>query len=307
MKRIRIVDDHYRFLCEVDDGKMLEVWKPGKEANSIVEPCHYLDEYHFQYGVRTFHVCQFGEWLKREGYQAKPLGYYLDYKRYPMERFFGHEYHCLDKKRDEAFYYNPKEEYPFVVCLLDEAGRRKGIPDIGVSLMETVGYDVQSARWELDFDMEKIKNVIYFDLPQTVMDTDEEVIKAKRNYFEKRRADLQEAYMHKGMMGTAQEAQLMKEIYQMEESHRELKIEEQTKCEYTGMIRDTHKVFTRKDFQHCDFSGLDLAGYTFIYCEFNECALKPEDVKDAIILGCNMPKVFFQNAADRGKTGKELR
>lgn len=306
MTRIRIVDDHYRFLCEVNDGKMLKVWKPGREADSIVKPCRYLDEYHFQFGNRTFHICQFGEWLKREGYQAETVGYFMDYRKHPQERFFGRDYYCLDKCAKAAFYYNPKEEYPFLLCPLNETGGgRNGIPQIGVSLMETIGYDVSGGKWELDFDIEKIKNIVYFNLPQTVMDTDKAELALQIDCWEKITTAFYKEYALEETT-TYEEIQFMDKVCELETLKPPLLIEEELKSNHLGLTRDTHKVFAKKDFRHCDFSGIDLRGYTFIRCEFEGCTLQPENMKHAELVDCNLPGDFFRESG-REKNGEKSR
>lgn len=307
MKKIKIVDSHYRFLCEVDDGKMLKVWKPGKESESMIRPCRYLDEYHFQYGGRTFHICQFGEWLENGGYQAKPLGYFLDYKKYPMERFFGSDYYRLDRYRQASFFYSPKAEYPFMVYPSDESGGdRRGIPYIGDSLIETVGYDADGANWGLDFNMEKIKNIVYLSLPQMVLDAEKVELAAQKDLWKTITACFAASYQEGYITSFEEMQRSVEEAYG--EGHRgDLLPEEELKSKYMGMVQDSHKVFINKNFEYCDFSGIDLAGYTFICCNLSGCMLENTNMDNVKMLDCNLPIGFPEGRQVRKENGRKPR
>ncbi|KAB1438032.1 hypothetical protein [Candidatus Galacturonibacter soehngenii] len=287
MEKIRIVDDRYRLLCEVEDGKQLKVWKTGKEAEAIIKPCTYLDEYHFQHGQRVFHICQFGEWLKQEGYQVKPYGYSLDYKKYQNERYFGHDYYCLEKNGHAAFYYNPQIEQPFMVRKTDEFGRlESSIPYAGDTLVWVCGYDHEKAEWGIPFDMEKIKNLILIHLPKTVKEAEKMELEAQLNQMAVKRIDLQEAYVERDLLEFEEREKLLEEVYQMDHAEPPLLMEERLKKEYAEEIIDSQKVFAGKDFRGCDFTGIDISGYAFLQCDLTSAVLEPELFKNTYLAGC---------------------
>lgn len=305
MKQIRIVDERYRLLCEVEDGKKLKVWKAGQEEQAIIKSCHYLDEYHFQYGNNTFHICQFGEWLKESSYQVKPYGYSLDYKSYPVEPYFGHDYYCLEKNGHAAFYYNPEIELPFMVRKTDEYGTLKSsVPYAGDTFPWVCGYDHARAEWGTPFDMEKLKNIVSVQLPQIVVETDKMELEAQLNMLSERRIDLQEAYVDRDLLSFEDRERLMEEIYKIDNLEPALLKEEKLKKEYSSETVNPIKIFAGKDFSGCDFSDLNFSGYTFLQCNFTGATLEQEGIRDVFMAECKSDLEFIQEM-QKEKKGRE--
>ncbi len=306
MEKIRIVDEQYRLLCEIEDGKQLKVWKIGKEDEAIIKPCYFVDEYHFRHGRELFHICQFGEWLKQEEYQAKPFGYSLDYKKYQDEHYFGHDYYCLEKNSHAAFYYNPQIEQPFMVRKTDEFGRlQRGIPYAGDTFTWVSGYDHEKAEWGTSFDMEKIKNVVSIHMPQIVAETQQMESEAQLNKMAAKRIDLQETYVERDLLTFEERERLLEEIYLMDHKELPLLMEERLKKECAEEIIDTNKVFAGKDFRGCDFSGVDVAGYTFLQCDFTKAILEPELFKNTYMAACKSDCERIQ-AMQKEKPDREI-
>jgi hypothetical protein len=307
VKPIRIVDDRYRLLCEVEDGNQLKVWKTGKEEEAIIKPCTYLDEYHFRHGQSVFHICQFGEWLKQGNYQVKPYGYSLDYKKYQNERYFGHDYYCLEKNGNAAFYFNPEIELPFMVRKTDEFGRvQGGAPYAGDMFVWVCGYDHEKAEWGIPFDMEKIKNIVSIHLPQVVRETEQMELEAQLNQMAIKRIDLQEAYVERALLPVEERERVLKDIYQMDHTELPLQIEERLKREYEAEIVDTHKVFAAKDFEGCDFIGVDVTGYTFLHCDFTKAIVEPKLFRNTYMAGCKSDCEWIQEM-QKEKSNKEIK
>lgn len=305
MNQIRIVDETYRLLCEVEDGKSLKVWKTGEEDQAIIKNCHYLDEYHFRHGYETFHICQFGEWLKKNDYQVKPYGYLLNYKRYPQERYFSHDYYCLEKNRHAAFYYNPEIEQPFMVRKTNEYGiLLRCIPYAGDTFTWVCGYDHEKAEWGIAFDVEKIKNIVSIQLPQIVAETDRMELDAQLNKISMKRIDLQEAYAERDLLTYEERERLVGEIYKIDNLEPSLLREEKLKKEFAQEIVNPFKIFAGKDFCGCDFTGLNFSGYTLLQCDFTGAVLDQEGFRDTLMAECKSDLDFIQEM-QKEKKGRE--
>jgi hypothetical protein len=64
-KKIRFIDSRYNNLFEVEDGESVELVFPDGER--VVRVCKYIDETHFYYGTNCYHICEFAEFMEKNG------------------------------------------------------------------------------------------------------------------------------------------------------------------------------------------------------------------------------------------------
>lgn len=71
-KYIRFIDSGYNTLFHVPDGGSVKVhcaW----DGMDRVFPCKYIDEYHFEISGNCWHICQFAEFMERNGNTYEPV------------------------------------------------------------------------------------------------------------------------------------------------------------------------------------------------------------------------------------------
>lgn len=70
-KEIRFIDSRYHDLFRIPDGGCVQIYYPDE---TVIKPCKFIDEYHTQVGYNVFHICQFAEFMERNGaaYMAEP-------------------------------------------------------------------------------------------------------------------------------------------------------------------------------------------------------------------------------------------
>lgn len=177
-----------------------------------------------------------------------------------------------------------------------------GIPFAGDTFPWVIGYDHEKAEWGINFDMEKIKNVVSMQLPQIVFETDNMELEAQLNKISMKRIDLQEAYVDRNLLSFEEREQLMEEIYEIENLEPQLLTEERLKKEYVTEIVDQAKVFAGKDFCECDFTGLNFKDYTFLQCNLTGAILEQDNFKDTFMAECRSDSEFIQKMQKEKKS-----
>ena len=71
-KYIRFIDSNYKTLFHVPDGGYIKVHSAWDGKNQVF-PCKYIDEYHVQVGINCYHICQFAEFMERNGNTYEPV------------------------------------------------------------------------------------------------------------------------------------------------------------------------------------------------------------------------------------------
>ena len=74
-RSIRFIDSRYNDLFRIPDGSTILVRQPDRpnpEERQFVSRCEYIDDYHFRTGNEIYHICQFAEKMKRNGWSCEP-------------------------------------------------------------------------------------------------------------------------------------------------------------------------------------------------------------------------------------------
>lgn len=69
-KLIRFIDINYNNLFFLPDGESIRLTYP--DGDERIRPCKYMGEYHMKVGHEVFHICQFAEFMERNGTRYAP-------------------------------------------------------------------------------------------------------------------------------------------------------------------------------------------------------------------------------------------
>lgn len=69
-KEIRFIDTSYKELFRIPDGGSIVI-KTG-DGDTKTFPCKYIDDYHTEIGSNVFHICEFAEFIERNGIECYP-------------------------------------------------------------------------------------------------------------------------------------------------------------------------------------------------------------------------------------------
>lgn len=69
-KGIRFIDSNYRDLFRLPDGDRIVVHSPADGDKEYT--CRYIDDSHVEVGDNIFHICQFAEFMERNGATYEP-------------------------------------------------------------------------------------------------------------------------------------------------------------------------------------------------------------------------------------------
>lgn len=71
-KGIRFIDSRYRELFRIADGEYIVVHSPVSGDSEYM--CRYIDDSHVEVGDNIYHICEFAEFLERNGATCEPKG-----------------------------------------------------------------------------------------------------------------------------------------------------------------------------------------------------------------------------------------
>lgn len=149
-KTIRFINSRYEELFRIKNGGTIQVTFPDRQ---FTEKCIYLDDYHTQIGSNVFHICEFAEFLERNGgiCEAEPESALTR----AAWQLGGREY-LLVKRKDDGFSYE--------LLTRQFLSKRQGsldkpsltINEAREQILETVGLDKKSRRF-VPFDIVRKK------------------------------------------------------------------------------------------------------------------------------------------------------
>ncbi|MBE7048460.1 MAG: hypothetical protein E7393_03700 [Ruminococcaceae bacterium] len=95
-KEIRFIDSRYNELFRIKDGDSITVTL--SDGAKTDRKCTYIDDYHTQIGINTFHICEFAELMERGGSTYRPK----DAPSYTLEKIDQSEFPFMYASKDET-------------------------------------------------------------------------------------------------------------------------------------------------------------------------------------------------------------
>lgn len=129
-KEIRFIDSHYNELFRIKDGESITVNRFDGVTNDYV--CKHLDSYHTEISGHCYHICEFAEFMERNGNTYRPK----DTPSYALESITQEEFDYMFAPEDETknrgcicyirgYFDNSIDENFKAVCMIENSDNYK--------------------------------------------------------------------------------------------------------------------------------------------------------------------------------------
>ncbi len=68
---IRFIDSRYNELFRIPDGEDIII--TYDDGEQVIRTCYYVDDYHFETGIRAYHICEFAEIMEHNRSKYEPV------------------------------------------------------------------------------------------------------------------------------------------------------------------------------------------------------------------------------------------